>query len=651
MARTSFDDSLTSAFKSWEEVGLSKLQTELDVQGTEIVNNQKDTSTTRRELAEKTREFKKVPDPDKPREVKTLLKAYQGEIDNLTRRLKYAEGCFLNFYKLFAEVPDPAPLISALIEETAKAAENKTLKSDLKRLKDELNENNLEISRLRGQEQENLLLNQRLARFEEKMDEVVTEKVELKEAEIKEIFDTKMSTFKEREMQLQKQLDQANEQIIQLKSSHDNTQAKLIGHGQKNDEETAAKLAELDIVVMDLERASAKIVELEGENEVLKTEVQAARDERGTDERIVEYERRYAEQEGEISKLIKQIESLRQTVTQSESASSNRKVNLENAITEKEKEVQELKAQLKERKDYIQIKNELEILKSVEFANELDEAQKTNGVNGDAKPGSLEKLLMLKNRKMENELTNIKLTLQDANNDLKRAQDDYAKVQRELNDQKNLTKKLEEDLSNVNARRSVSSMADPLSTDSRPSSPFLNPGSDNSIIPILTSQRDRFRQRNFELEEEVRGLNETVSDLRGELESLREDNVKLYEKIQYISSYRTDGPSKRNVNTVINVDNTYSRNDNVADRYSSMYEENMNPFQAYKKKEESRRYNSLNPVERTTLNIARHVLANKNGRYFLIIYSFLLHFIVLITLYKLSQWQDCDIYVPSGPQD
>ncbi|ORX63384.1 hypothetical protein K493DRAFT_106982 [Basidiobolus meristosporus CBS 931.73] len=536
-------------------------------------------------------------------------------------------------------------------EENAKSAENKTLKSDLKRLKDELGESNEELVRLRGQEQENIALNQRLARFEEKMDEVVTEKVEQKEAEIKEIFDTKVNNFREREMQLQKQLDQANEQIIQLKSSHDNTQAKLIGHGEKNDEETAAKLAELDIVVMDLERASAKIVELEGENEVLKNEVQAARDERGSDERIAEYERRYAEQEGEISKLIKQIESLRQSASQSENVTSSRKANFESTLSEKEKEIQELKSQLRERKDYIQIKNELEILKSVEFANELDEAQKTNGVNGDTKPGSLEKLLMLKNRKMENELTNLKLTLQQVNTDLVKAQEEFSKAQSELTDQKSLTKKLEEDLSNVNARRSVSSITDPLSTESRPSSPFLNSSNDNSIIPILTSQRDRFRQRNFELEEEVRGLNERISDLGGELESLREDNVKLYEKIQYISSYRNDGPSKRNVNTVINVDNTYSRNDNVADRYSSMYEENLNPFQAYKKKEESRRYNSLNPVERTTLNIARHVLANKNGRYFLIAYSFLLHFIVLITLYKLSQWQDCELYVPSGLQD
>ena len=42
-------------------------------------------------------------------------KAYQTEIDNLTRRSKVAESAFLNVYKLLAEAPDPFPLLDAAV--------------------------------------------------------------------------------------------------------------------------------------------------------------------------------------------------------------------------------------------------------------------------------------------------------------------------------------------------------------------------------------------------------------------------------------------------------------------------------------------------------------------------------------------------------
>lgn len=42
-------------------------------------------------------------------------KAYQTEIDSLTRRSKVAENAFLNVYKLLAEAPDPYPLLDAAV--------------------------------------------------------------------------------------------------------------------------------------------------------------------------------------------------------------------------------------------------------------------------------------------------------------------------------------------------------------------------------------------------------------------------------------------------------------------------------------------------------------------------------------------------------
>ena len=50
-----------------------------------------------------------------------MLKAYQGEIDQLTRRSKVSESAFLNAYKLLAEAPDPYPLLDAAVVSTPSA--------------------------------------------------------------------------------------------------------------------------------------------------------------------------------------------------------------------------------------------------------------------------------------------------------------------------------------------------------------------------------------------------------------------------------------------------------------------------------------------------------------------------------------------------
>ena len=81
-------------------------------------------------------------------------------------------------------------------------------------------------------------------------------------------------------------------------------------------------------------------------------------------------------------------------------------------------------------------------------------------------------------------------------------------------------------------------------------------------MPIVTSQRDRFRQRNAELEEvcqlldvqdnilrltsfqELRKQFNIISELRAEVKSLQADNLKLYEKVRYMQSYREDAATR-----------------------------------------------------------------------------------------------------------
>lgn len=94
----------------------------------------------------------------------------------------------------------------------------------------------------------------------------------------------------------------------------------------------------------------------------------------------------------------------------------------------------------------------------------------------------------------------------------------------------------------------------------------LPQGQMDSLLSIISSQRERFRSRNQELEavsfprmppqttcllfarvltfhffllplQENRSLQQTMQALQNELDSLRADNIKLYEKIKFLQSY------------------------------------------------------------------------------------------------------------------
>ncbi|GAB0198149.1 protein CASP [Grus japonensis] len=193
-------------------------------------------------------------------------------------------------------------------------------------------------------------------------------------------------------------------------------------------------------------------------------------------------------------------------------------------------------------------------------------------------------------------------------------------------------------------------------------------GQVDSLLSIISSQRERFRARNQELEGdqslpqpvgvaliegqvqtpgtvqacsagwrgiwlgENRMMQHTVHALQSELDNLRADNIKLYEKIKFLQSYPGRGGSR----------------DDTEQRYSSQYEERLDPFSSFSRKERQRRYLSLSPWDKATLSMGRLILSNKTARTVAFFYTLFLHCLVFLVLYK-TAWsesvgRDCAAY-------
>lgn len=80
-----------------------------------MYGNEERSVQSRKSLGEQLRNAKKASPEDKNRLMNLLIKRFQKEVDELTRRSTYAESCFASLYKRLYELPDPVKTIAYAI--------------------------------------------------------------------------------------------------------------------------------------------------------------------------------------------------------------------------------------------------------------------------------------------------------------------------------------------------------------------------------------------------------------------------------------------------------------------------------------------------------------------------------------------------------
>ena len=166
-------------------------------------------------------------------------------------------------------------------------------------------------------------------------------------------------------------------------------------------------------------------------------------------------------------------------------------------------------------------------------------------------------------------------------------------------------------------------------------------GGGSGILPMITAQRDRFKQRNLQLEEELSKTYNTVSSLRQEIASLQKDNLNLYEKTRYVTSYNrgaaATAPSSSAYSASPNPNSIQASSHTPSglslDRYRSAYEANISPFAAFRGRETARAFKRMSLPERIVYSITRMVVANRMSRNIFATYCLALHLLVLGMLY------------------
>ncbi|XP_043820536.1 protein CASP isoform X6 [Dromiciops gliroides] len=644
-----------SMFQYWKRFDLPQLQRELDATATVLANRQDESEQSRKRLIEQSREFKKNTPEDLRKQVAPLLKSFQGEIDALSKRSKEAEAAFLNVYKRLIDVPDPVPALDVGQQLQLKLQRMHDIETENQKLRETLEEYNKEFAEVKNQEVTIKALKEKIREYEQTLKNQAENIALEKEQKLQNDFAEKERKLQETQMSTASKLEEAEHKVQTLQTALEKTRTELFDLKTKYDEETTAKADEIEMIMTDLERANQRAEVAQREAETLREQLSSANKslqlatqiQKAPDVAIEVLTRsslevELAAKEREIAQLVEDVQRLQASLTKLRENSASQISQLEQQLSAKNSTLKQLEEKLKGQADYEEVKKELNILKSMEFA-----PSEGAGTQDASKP--LEVLLLEKNRSLQSENATLRITNSDLSGRCADLQAQFSEAVSTVAEQKQLISRLEQDLSTIQSihrpdaegasEHHLEKIPEPIKEATAlfygytpTPSAGLPEGQVDSLLSIISSQRERFRVRNQELEAESRLTQHTIQALQSELDSLRADNIKLYEKIKFLQSYPSHGSSS----------------DDTELRYSSQYEERLDPFSSFSKKERQRKYLSLSPWDKATLSMGRLILSNKMARTIGFFYMLFLHCLVFLVLYK-TAWsesveRDCAAY-------
>lgn len=164
-----------------------------------------------------------------------------------------------------------------------------------------------------------------------------------------------------------------------------------------------------------------------------------------------------------------------------------------------------------------------------------------------------------------------------------------------------------------------------------------------TMLDIVSGQRDRFRSRTVELETDNRKVAERLERVTGDVDHLKADNVRLYEKIRYLQSYGGGGSaagstsvkpihSANNSSVSIGGMDEEEGMGGILGQYRSMYEEMVNPYTLFNRRERHKRLSEMSVPERLTMRASQRATSTKSSRLFVFTYVVLLHALVFFVI-------------------
>ncbi|KAK6968413.1 homeobox protein cut-like isoform X1, partial [Biomphalaria glabrata] len=261
-------------------------------------------------------------------------------------------------------------------------------------------------------------LKEKLKEHEERIEATAQSRAKEKERELQRVFAEKERSLQETQLSVAKKLGEAEQQITSLHAALESAQSELFEVKAKYDEATTAKSDEMEMVMADLDRANERAANAERQVERLRLQLSQvteslslqAEGSKGhlslTSEQVMDnlkrstQEMELAAKEKEIAQLVEDVQRLQASLNKLRESTSEQVERLEKELSSKNMAFRALEEKLRSQEDYEEVKRELRVLKSIEFAN---------AYTGPEEGKTLEMLLLEKNKSLQTESTHLKV--------------------------------------------------------------------------------------------------------------------------------------------------------------------------------------------------------------------------------------------------
>eukprot|EP00158_Paraphelidium_tribonemae_P008134 Partr_v1_DN28485_c0_g1_i4_m41362 putative Cut-like homeobox len=601
---------LAKAVEFWRKFDSVELHRQLDTQAMQVLSNQRSTVDNRRKLADDTKQFKRLAeDSEKLQQVPRLLRSYQVEIDDLSQRLKSTETWFLGLVSQVTDLVDPLQLLLDLQQSQGVRAhlhsvelENQQLRADLQASQLELKSRDLAVANQSR-------LQDRVGLLERQLQ--IAETRAANTADVSALRD-QIQFQRERESDLLQQI-----QVVEQKLKQAQEQPLLSPSSSSAAAFNKDYLAQIEVLERELAHFKLQSIQLQRDIDAMQTDAQG----------------KYQKQMQEVLRSLEIAETTQhdlQAQLAANTQESEQRITLLGVQEQKLRaEIGRLNSIIDSQKDYELISRELVAYKSLEFGADMDAGG----------PLTLEALSLQKTRRIQSQLADLQLKFDETSAQLQESMKIRQELQLRADDQQALITRLEADMLKLNgpaneilASQSIMSQ---VST-----SPVESAGSKASLLQIITAQRDRFHARTTELEIDNKELQVKMSDMLLQMNSLSEDNLRLFEKVKYLTSFNAE--ASRHVDFGRTGAGTTSSVTSQDSKYESMYENKLDPFSQFSRKEQRRRMSKMEFSDRFAVQISRFFLSTKHSRVFLVIYTALLHLLVFGMLVYLTESSSMD---------
>ena len=305
-----------------------------------------------------------------------ILKCYQEEIDQLSRRSKNCETTFFTLFKAIYELPDPSVCIEGLINTVMTGSTNQL---EIERLRSELSQYDAEFQQLKNQDITIRRLEDSLAEFKEQNEDKIEEEVAKRMLEVEAAADGRIAEVLEHQRTVEKRYAAAMEAMQQAQHSADRAQTQLYEVSSQAERRITGLQSENAILAEGTQRLALRLAESEREQQNLQHALQNLQQQGSA----TASQQQGSSTEEELRTLHVVVNSLREELVTQNDAARAEKQRLEASnrehvqLLQKEKDShQRARQELAERptkEEFLSVRKQLKMVQKIAFNVQDDE--------------------------------------------------------------------------------------------------------------------------------------------------------------------------------------------------------------------------------------------------------------------------------------